>query len=68
MGGGVLKQERSLIPVVFHVGGLSSWHFVTEWSLTLVVFIIIIITDRFYVMLFSALEQTHYAHVKCNSE
>ena len=29
---------------------------------------IIIIIDRFYIALFSALEQTHFAHVACDSE
>ena len=29
---------------------------------------IIIIIDRFYIALFSALWQTHYAHVACDSE
>ena len=33
-----------------------------------VVVVVVVVVDRFYIALFSALEQTHCAHVSCDSK
>ena len=53
------KMTRGCTVEALAIGQTVAWH--------RVIIIIVIIIDRFYIALFSALEQTHCARIMCDS-